>query len=87
MKNEIPNITKLATNDALKAKINEVKSEIPSITNSDTNASLNATINELKNEIPSVTNLATITVENKIPNVSDLVRKADHDTKMKRYQK
>ena len=40
-------------------------------------------INEVKGEIPSVTNLATTsaltTVGNKIPNVSDLVKKSDYD--------
>ena len=35
-------ITNLATNTALNAKINEVKNEIPSITNFATNVSLNA---------------------------------------------
>ena len=46
-----------------------------------TNTSLNAKINEVKGEIPSITNLATTaaltSVENKIPNASDLVKKAD----------
>ena len=41
---KIPNITILATNAALNAKINEVKGEIPSITNLATNASVNAKI-------------------------------------------
>ena len=48
---------------------------------------LNPEINEAKNEMPSITNLATtailIAVENKIPNVSDLVKKADYDAEMK----
>ena len=38
---------------------------------------------KLKKEIPDITNLVTTTaltaVENKIPNVSDLVKKADYD--------
>ena len=46
------------------------------MTNLATNASLDAKINEVKGVIPSLTNLATTaaftTVENKIPNVSDL---------------
>ena len=37
-------------------------------------------------KIPNITNLATITaltaVENKIPNVSNLVKKADYNTKI-----
>ena len=49
------------------------------MTNLGTNASLNAKINEVKGEIPSITNLATNTVhtaaENKISNVSNLVKK------------
>ena len=40
----------------------------------------------LKGEIPHVTNLATIAaltaVENKIPNVSNLVKKTAHNTKI-----
>ena len=59
--------------------INKIKNEITSINNLATNASLNAKINEVNREIPSITNLATtailISVENKIPKVSDLVRK------------
>ena len=51
------------------------------------NASLNAKINEVKGEIPSITNLATTaaltTVENKIPNVSDIVRRGDYDAEIK----
>ena len=38
---------------------------------------LNAKINEIKGKIPSITNLATTaalaTVENKVPNVCDLI--------------
>ena len=40
-------------------------------------------MNEVKDEIRSITNLATTaalaTVENEIPNVSNLVKKADYD--------
>ena len=64
----------------------EVKNEIPSIINLATNASLNAKTNEVKGEIPGITNLAAAaaftTVENKIPNFSDLVKKADYDAKI-----
>ena len=50
---------------------------MPDITNLAAKTTLNAKINEVKGEIPSITNLATTTaltaVENKIPNVSNLV--------------
>ena len=53
--------------------------KIPDITNLATKTTLNATINEVKWEIPSITNLVTNTaltaVENKILNVSNLVKK------------
>ena len=42
--------------------------------------------NEVTDEIPCISNLtitsALTTVKNKIPNVSDLVRKADYDAKI-----
>ena len=61
------------------AKIKNIEDKIPDITNLATNASLNAKINEVKGEIPNVTNLASTTavtaVENKIPNVSNFVKK------------
>ena len=63
------------------AKINEVKNKIPSITNLATATALNATINEIKKKLHNVTNLGTTSttaytaVENKIPSVSDLVKK------------
>ena len=70
VKDEILDITNLATNTTLNVKINEVKNEIPSITNLVTTAALNAKINEVKNKIPNITNLDTTTaltaVENKI---------------------
>ena len=79
MEEKITDITNLATNTTLNAKINEVKGEIPNITNLATNASLNAKIIEVKGEIPNITNLATTTaltaVENKTSNFSNLVKK------------
>ena len=55
-------------------------------TNIATNASLNGKINEVTGKIPSIINSATsaglTTVENKIPNVCDLVKKADYDAKI-----
>ena len=53
--------------------------EISRITNWATNASLNAKISEVKGEITSITNLVTTialtVVENKILDVSNLVKK------------
>ena len=77
--NKIPNIRNLASNTTLNAKVNKVKNEISSIINLATNASLNTKTKEVKCEILGVTNLATTaaftTVENKIPNFNDLVKK------------
>ena len=53
IEDKIPNITDLATNATLNAKI-KVKNEMPSITNLITSFSLNSKINEVNNEIPSV---------------------------------
>ena len=76
VKDEILDITNLATNTTLNVKINEVKNEIPSITNLVTTAALNAKINEVKNKIPNITNLDTTTaltaVENKIDHSKDI---------------
>ena len=60
------------------AKIKNIEDKIPDITNLTTNTNLNAIINVVKNKIPDITNIATTTalaVENKIPNVSKLVKK------------
>ena len=43
-----PDISNLATNTTLNAKINEVKNEIPSITNLTTTVAHNDKINEVK---------------------------------------
>ena len=87
IEDKTPGITNLATNTTLDAKINEVKNEISRITNLATNASLKAKINEVNGEIHSITNLTTTpaftAVENKIPNVNDLVKKADYDAEIK----
>ena len=54
-------------------------------------AFLNAKINEVNGEIPSITNLATTTalttVENKIPNVSNLIKKSDYNAKLNETEK
>ena len=82
VEDKIPDISNIATNASLNANINEVKGEIPSITNLATNASPNAKINEVKGEIPSISYLTTATAlaaaENKIPSVSNLVKRTDY---------
>ena len=79
VKGEMTNITNLATTAVLNAKINGVKGEMSNIANLATTAVLNAKINEVKGKIPNITNLASTTaltiIENKIPNVSNLVKK------------
>ena len=61
------------------AKIKAIEDKILNITNVATNTSLNAKINEVKGEKPNITNLATTAaltaVENKIPSVTNLVKK------------
>ena len=48
-------------------------------------------MNEVKGEIPSITNLATSSaltaVENQIPFVSNLVKKADYNTQINEIEK
>ena len=62
-----------------------------SITNLATNSAINVKIYEVKGIIPSITNLATtappIAVENKIPNVSNLVKTSDYNTKINETEK
>ena len=70
----------LVKKDVYDAKIKNIEDKIPHNTNLATNASLNAKINVVKSEIPNITNLATTTtaltsIENKIPNLSNLVKK------------
>ena len=77
---KISDITNLATNTTLNAKTNdEVKGEIPCVTNLAISTALNAKITEVKNKIPYITSWATnnalISVENKIPNISNFVKK------------
>ena len=63
--------------DVYNGKIKNIEDKIPD--NLATNTSLNAKINGVKGKIPSISNLATITalavVENKTPNVSNIVIK------------
>ena len=81
---DLSKLSNVVKNDAVKkdvynAKIKSIEDKIPNITNLATNTSLDAKINEVKSEISSITNLAITTdlsiVENKIPNVSNLVKK------------
>ena len=78
--------------DAYNAKIKDIADKIPNMTNLGTTAAFNAKINEVKGEITSMTTLATNSAlcakkmrlkPNKIPNVSDLVKKTDYDAEMK----
>ena len=82
---DLSKLSDVVKNDVVKkdvyhAKIKNIEDKIPDITSL---ASVNAKINEIKDEIPNITNLATTAaltnVDNKIPNVSDLVKKADYD--------
>ena len=61
------------------AKVKNIEDKISDNTNLATKTILSIKINKVKSEIPSINNLATttalITVENKITNVSILVKK------------
>ena len=61
------------------AKIKKIEREIPDISNVATKSNLNTKINKVKNGIPSITGLATTStltaVENKIPCISNFVKK------------
>ena len=74
--------------DVYNTKIKNIEDKISNLA---TNASLNAEINLVKCEIPRITNLATTfaptTIENKIPNVSDLVKKTNYNTKINEIKK
>ena len=66
-------------NDVVKKTEYNAKIKILKIKYFATKTTLNAKINDVKGEIPNITHLATTaaltTVENKIPNVSNLVKK------------
>ena len=85
---DLSKLSNVVKNDIVKkteynAKIKIIEHKIPGITNLATKLTLNSKINEVKGEIPSINNLATTTaltaVENKIPNVSNLVKKTDYN--------
>ena len=79
---DLSKLSNVLKNDAVKkdvynARIKNIEDKIIDITNLATKTTLNVKINEVKGEISSITNLATTTaltaVENKIPDVSNLV--------------
>ena len=81
---DLSKLTNVVKNEVVKkteynAKIKNIEDKTPDITNLATKTTLNAKINEVKSRIPSITNLASTTaltaVENKILNVSSLVKK------------
>ena len=61
------------------ANIKKIKNKTPDIINLAANTTLKPKISEVKNKIPSIADLAIITVlyvvENKITNVSNIVKK------------
>ena len=67
--------------DAYNARIRNIEDKILDIANLATNTTLNAKTDEIKNKVSRINNLAIMaaltTVENKIPNFSDLAKKAD----------
>ena len=74
--------------DVYNAKIKNIEDKIADITNLATNASPKAKINEVKGEIPSITTIAFLTnVDNKIPNLNDLVKKSDYNKKLMKWKK
>ena len=76
--------------DVYNAKVKNIENKIP-VTNLVTNASLNAKIKAINAEILSIANLVITSAltanENKITNVSNLVKKADYNTKISETKK
>ena len=83
---DLSKLSNIAKNDVVKkdaynAKIKTIEDKIPDITTLATKTTLNVKTKEVKGEIPSITNLDTTTttaltaVKNKIPDVSNLVKK------------
>ena len=77
----------LLKKDLYNARIKNTENKILDITNLATNTTLNTKINEVKGKLTSITEVATIAaltiVENEIPNISDLVKKADYEARIK----
>ena len=83
IEDEISDLANLTTNTTVNAKINEVKNGIPTITNLATTTAINAKINGINNKIPNITKLAVTAIENKIPTLSNLLKKkTDHSKKL-----
>ena len=65
--------------DVYNAQKKNIEDQIPDITNFASKTTLSAKPNEVKGEIPHITNVATKTalndVENKVPSISNLVKK------------
>ena len=88
---DLSKLSNLVKNDVLKkseynAMIKNIEDKTPDITNLASKTFLNAKINEVKAETPTINNLAPTTtaltaVENKIPDVNNLVKETDYDTK------
>ena len=76
---DLSKLSDVVKNDVVKkgvynAKIKNIEDKVPDITNLASNASLNTIINEVKGEIPNISTALT-SAENKIINVSNLVKK------------
>ena len=82
IEDKIRDITNLATNASINAKINEVKGEMRTFTNLATNVSLQAKINKIKNKIPNITNLATTTDLTSLLMSAIQSKKTDESTKI-----
>ena len=77
---DLSKLTNVVKNQVVKnAKIKNIEDKIPDITNLASKTIVNTKINEIKTEIPCISDLSTtsalIAFENKIPNVSNLVKK------------
>ena len=72
-------------------QIKNIEDKILDITNLSTSGSINAKISEVKSEVANITNLATTSafnaVENKIPSVSNLVKKTDYNIEINETEK
>ena len=81
---DLSKLSNVVNNDVVKkteysAKIKNIEDKIPDISILASKTIVNTKINEIKKEIPSITGLATTStltaVENKIPSISNLVKK------------
>ena len=75
--NKLVPVNDVVKKDVYNAKVKNIEDKTPDITNLATKTTFSAKINGVKEERPSITNLATTNalsaVENKIPNISNLV--------------